>query len=416
MRKLSLLTAVFLLSILIISGCSKNAEGNNSGNDKVVLNVIDPFGTEPQDSQLTDILKQYEDSHPNVTIKRQSVPAENLISKVIQQASSGSAPDVIFSDAQMTPKLASSGAITPLDKYMDKFLGDDDLTSVYEKSITEIMKYNNKIYGVPVGNNTEVYFYNKDVFEKDGITPPKTWDELNNVVGKLKENNEYSFGYSAIASEFASWSFLPYAWMKGKDLKHFNTSETIEALNFWTDFVKDGYTPKSVLNWTENDVATQFINGKFPMFQGGSWIIPIMEKEDINYDIIPLPTPEKGGDSMGPIGGEVMVIGKNSKNEKAAWDFIAWTQDEEVLNPINETFGYLPAYLPAQEKYLKEHPKFESVAETLKHGKSRTAVVGIDYPEISKELWKGIQNVITGENTSDEIVKQIQDKVDNLSD
>ena len=77
--------------------------------------------------------------------------------------------------------------VTPLwKKYTDAGLYNPSLASAYT--------FNGKIYGIPDLVAYWVVFYNKKVFDKYQLTPPKTWAELEKVAATLKENKVTPFG------------------------------------------------------------------------------------------------------------------------------------------------------------------------------------------------------------------------------
>jgi ABC-type glycerol-3-phosphate transport system substrate-binding protein len=55
-------------------------------------------------------------------------------------------------------------------------------------NVLQTAAFNGKYYGIPnVGMQPVLLFYNKKVFAANNLTPPKTWDQLLNVVKKLKD-------------------------------------------------------------------------------------------------------------------------------------------------------------------------------------------------------------------------------------
>lgn len=58
---------------------------------------------------------------------------------------------------------------------------------VFPKDLFDLMLYKGHYWGVPVNiHRSNVLWYNKDVFARLGLTPPKTWDEFFTVAARLK--------------------------------------------------------------------------------------------------------------------------------------------------------------------------------------------------------------------------------------
>lgn len=72
----------------------------------------------------------------------------------------------------------------PLDDFIKKDPGLEDnfLPSVFNNAVVD-----GKPYGIPMrGTQPVLLFHNKKALDKAGVKPPKTWDELLDAVGKLK--------------------------------------------------------------------------------------------------------------------------------------------------------------------------------------------------------------------------------------
>lgn len=54
-------------------------------------------------------------------------------------------------------------------------------------SLAEAGVFDGKTYFMPYRPNAEINYYNTDMFEKYGLTPPTTWDELYETAKTLKE-------------------------------------------------------------------------------------------------------------------------------------------------------------------------------------------------------------------------------------
>jgi raffinose/stachyose/melibiose transport system substrate-binding protein len=68
--------------------------------------------------------------------------------------------------------------------------------------------FNGKSYGIPnAGMQTELFFYNKEIFSKYKLSPPTTWDELVAIIQTLKKNNIIPIGLAGQSQ----WPYLMYA-------------------------------------------------------------------------------------------------------------------------------------------------------------------------------------------------------------
>ncbi len=83
-----------------------------------------------------------------------------------------------------------------------------DWKNKFFPSVLSNAAFNGKFYGIPnAGMQTELFFYNKDIFSKYKLNPPTTWSELLNVINVLKKNNLIPI---ALAGG-SQWPYLMYA-------------------------------------------------------------------------------------------------------------------------------------------------------------------------------------------------------------
>src|SRR5258708_30906406 len=114
----------------------------------------------------------------NISIDRQSVPRNELISKVLLAAQQQQLPDVLMIDNPDLQEVANTGALAPLTDY------GVDLTGLYDNLI-QAGSLNGKVYGIAPGINGMALFYNVAMLAKAGVKPPTTWAEVKDAAGKL---------------------------------------------------------------------------------------------------------------------------------------------------------------------------------------------------------------------------------------
>src|SRR5258708_1795825 len=236
----------------------------------------------------------------NITLERQSIPRNELISKVLLAAQQQQLPDVLMIDNPDLQEVASTGALAQLTDY------GVDLKGLYPNLI-DAGSLNGKVYGIAPGINGMAIFYNVDMLNKANLKPPTTWAEVKDVAAKLTGNGVYGIAFSAVATEEGSWQFEPWFWGAGGDLKKLDSPEGVKALQFWVDLLNSGSASKSVVTWAQGDANDQFVAGKAAMQQNGVWNLGALDKAGIKYGGCPIPKPD-GGAAPGPMGGEGLTI------------------------------------------------------------------------------------------------------------
>lgn len=358
-------------------------------------------------------IAKFEEQHPNIKINRIYVPLGENIEKILLQSKTKSLPEIITIDTQDIPYLAQSGALLDLTPYVEDWETWDEVMDGSKGAVS----YNGKPYCMQFTQNTLALHYNKDLFEEAGLTrPPKDWEELELWAKKLTipEKGQYGFAYSAYSSEEATWHFEPILWSNGGDLLALDEPEAIEALNFYTSFVKKGYTNIDVVNWNQGDVGVQFRLGKAAMIIQGCWDIPLSQEANMNFEVAVIPPPKEGMPTIVPIGGETFGMSPFSSPEKkeAAWTFLKWLMEEE-MEAFNMKVNNIPTRASIAKKVIDEKPILEAFVKELQNGRSRSEYGGgVHYPNVSIAVREAIQKVITHDDVdAEEVFNEAAEKI-----
>ncbi|TCO49592.1 multiple sugar transport system substrate-binding protein [Kribbella antiqua] len=388
---------------LVLAACGDNGGGSSSSSGTTVssLSVLDYYNNDPDKSLVQKGLDSCA-SQLGITIKRETVPGDTLIQKVLQQASSKTLPDVLMLDNPDVQQIAATGALAPLN---DMGLNGDGVI----KGMVDATSYDGKLYGLAPVTNTIALFYNKDMLAEAGVQPPKTWDELKAAAKKLTKPGRYGMAFNANATYEGSWQFLPAMWTNGGDETDLTSPQVAEALQLWVDLVKSGSASKSVINWTQGDVNDQFIAGKAAMMVNGPWQIPSLNKNPkVKWDVVQFPVNKVGQTPVAPLGGEAWTVPLNkdqAKQQKAA-DFVkCLNSDENELAWAKARFT-LPTKTALLDQYVTEVPSMKAFGEQVVNARARTGKLGDKWPEAAKVIYQAIQLALTGKASAQDAFKQ----------
>ena len=180
---------------------------------------------------------------------------------------------------------------------------------------------------------TNVLWYNVDMFEKNGVTPPKTWEELNAACAKFvaAKVNCFVQGNKDLWT-VGNWGGHIISRVTGEALyaetlqknKPMNSPEFVKGLTVLADLAKAGYVNESVNSIADNEAASQFFQGKAAFHPIGSWLIGTQQGEapDFKMDFINLPAISDGAGDQNSI---MAVYTGYIVNEKS-------TKKTEVMN------------------------------------------------------------------------------------
>ncbi|MDK2900979.1 MAG: multiple sugar transport system substrate-binding protein [Thermotogaceae bacterium] len=409
---------VFLMIlVLMISGLAFS---------KTVITIQTYWSEEDENNTpFFEMLKKYQELHPDVEIKHYYVPFAELIKTLLTQSLTGSLPDIVFADNPDIRYLAAAGVFKDLTPLVEEWGVWDDFFPGSRAAVT----YEGKIYALHQSTNNLALWYNKEFFEKAGIKePPKTWDEVLEYCKILKDkfgkDGVYPIGFSAVNSEEGTWQFEPFLWSAGGNLLELDSKESIQALEFVTELVKEGYAPKDVMNWGQGDLTEYFRNRKLVMIVQGCWELgDVTGFQEVNMylgqniDIAKIPVPKEGMKPVVPMGGECFGLSATIEpsKEKIAWDIIKFLNSSENMAKFCAGAGRVPTRASAVPLLLELVPELEVFAKQAETAICRPVAGGGEkYTEVSSITINAVQQALSGALSPSEAFKQAAKKIRKL--
>ncbi|ADO54387.1 extracellular solute-binding protein [Paenibacillus polymyxa] len=323
--------------------------GNVTKDVTITFQNINPDPSTPSYKMIKQIVSQYEQDHPHVKIELDSLNTDQQKLKLKTQAAAKEVPDITIVNpaAQMKP-FVDAGLLAPLNDVADK----EGLKDTFQDGLLNYYSFDDKLYAFPDGNNIEVVFYNKELFEQAGIQKlPTTFDELITTVKTLKAK-----GITPIAiGEKDSWTgsllfmnillrtnegpnFLNDV-LDGK--KTFNDPAFVEAVDAFQELVQAGAFPDGATSIDYNAGGNIFKTRKAAMYIMGTW--------------------ETGSIDASPVAGKVgafqfpTVNGKGNVNEYviAPGSAFAVSANSEHLQETKDFLHYFITEMPKIQFDLK---------------------------------------------------------------
>jgi len=220
---------------------------------------------------------------------------------------------------------------------------------------------------------------------------------LNAALAKVKTAGKKGITFSAIGTEEGSFQFLPWFWGSGAKLTKLDSPEAVSALTLWTDWLKQGLAPNSVINNTQTTSWQEFASGDYAFGENGTWQIANAKKSGLDWGVIPIPA-AKGGPAPAPTGGEFVTVPVQKDTAKyptAAKVLSCLTSGDHALT-TDTTLSYIGASSAVQTKQ-SANPDLSVWVEAVKAAKGRTSDdLGTKYPKISEPMWGAFQAALSG--------------------
>ena len=381
------------------SKSSTGAGGSGSGSGGAAaggtFTVWDPYPQFESGSAWSQLLAKC-GTQAGVTVKRTGFDTTDLTTKVLLAAQQGSSPDVLIVDNPVVSTLADAGVIT------DTGTTHLDTTGV-APNLLAAGQLAGKTYGVPIGANTLALYYNKAVLTAAGvdITSVKDWSSLTAALAKVHAAGKKGITFSAIGTEEGSFQFLPWFWGAGANLKQLDSSQGVAALSLWTDWLKKGYAPNSVINNTQTTSWQEFATGQYAFSENGTWQLANAKKAGFDYGIIPIPA-MNGGTAAAPTGGEFVTIPVQDKTDRysTSQKLVACLTSADNAQATDTTLSYVAATPAVQAKQVAADPGLQPWVAAVAAAKGRTSDdLGTKYPKISQPMWTAVQAALSGSSS-----------------
>ncbi|MEV1243302.1 extracellular solute-binding protein [Nonomuraea sp. NPDC050022] len=391
--------------------CSSSPENGNGASASAspaagggTYTVWDPY---PQYDKSSDWVKLLEKcgTDAGVKVERTGYDTSDLTNKALLAAQQGNSPDVLIVDNPVVSTLAEAGVLTTTEE--NKL----DVTAI-APNLLAAGQSGGKTYGVPIGANTLALYYNKDVLKKAGvdIASVKDWASLTGALEKVKASGKKGITFSAIGTEEGSFQFLPWFWGSGANLTKLDSPEGVSAVALWSDWLKKGYAPNSVINNTQTTSWQEFASGDFAFAENGTWQLANAKKAGFAYGIIPVPA-KGGGTAPAPTGGEFVSIPVQSDTARYATSQKLVTCLTSADNSLTTTttLSYIAPTEAVQAKQVAATPDLRVWVEAVKAAKGRTSDdLGTKYPKISEPMWGAVQAALSGSKSPQEAMAAAQ--------
>ena len=335
---------------------SDSSSGSTGSSGPVTITWWHNSNTDPGKGYYETVAKDFQASHPGVTIQVSAMQHEDMLTKLDAAFQSGDAPDV----------------------YMERGGGElaDHVEAGLTKDLSEPAKdvigklggnvagfqVDGKTYALPFSLGVVGFWYNKSLFEKAGITsPPTSLDELSATVGKLKAAgiDPVSVGAGDKWPAAHYWYYLALRECPQQVLQ-----DAVKSLDFSNPcFIKAGEDLQKVIEakpFNKGFLSTPaqtgpgsasglLATGKVAMEMQGHWEPGVMQGltedkkglgEDTGWFAFPSVVGGQGDQSAALGGGDAWAVSKDAPD--AAVEFAKYLLSDEVQKGFAERDMGLP--------------------------------------------------------------------------
>lgn len=280
-----------IMAVSALTGCGSSSEKDSSSGAETTLTMW-TIATESDSfhKPYLQAIKEFEKNHPGVKINMETFENESYKTKIKAAVAANELPDIFFTwSGGFSESFVSSG---------------------------------------------KVMWYNKEMFKKQGVEVPATWDDFKAVCKKfidagikpigtsVKDTWVLAMLHDGLALKSAGADKVTKALTKQG--QSYNDPDFVKAANCIKELVDMGAFIDGATGLSNDEASASFYAEQVPMYFTGSWmggsIVTDAEKPD-NFAVAPIPVVNSKNasvtDFMGG-GSDTLMVSANTKNKDLA--------------------------------------------------------------------------------------------------
>ncbi|WP_138419077.1 extracellular solute-binding protein [Aquibacillus sediminis] len=374
-KKAITLLMVIFASVFLIVGCSgsgEDTESNGEGNNNSDSNSNDtssseetktiefmhlwPEGSSAMHNQIVDeIAADFEAENPGVEVDLEVLSNEQYKDKIKVLSTSNELPDVgmTWAAGYLNPYVEGN-KFAQLDDLLEGDLNDE-----FVAGTAEAYAIDGNTYGLPLELNITNVFYNKAMFEENGVEVPETYEELLEVTNTLSENGVNPIALGNKDRWTGSMWYMYFADRLGGTVlteaiereTSFEDPALTEAAAKVQDLVNNDAFISGFNGLSDEEAKSMFMNDQAAMYMIATWDLPnFTTNEDVpqefrdNVGYFPFPTVDGEGDTNSYVGGPGvgLFVAEDSEVKEEAKDFVSFFVQEWGDKSVTQA-GVIPA-------------------------------------------------------------------------
>lgn len=397
-----------------LGACAPTSSSSSSSAENVTLSV---WSWRPEDAATyKKIFDKFHESHKNITVDFKPYKSTEYNTILATGLTQAGGPDVMQLRAYgLVQPLVKANNLVPLDGKVAGLANFDKTALDGSRG-----KADGKVYGVPLEMSTFQIYYNKDIFAKNNLQPPKTWDDLINAAKTLQAAGITPFAAAGkdtwllplyddlfAASRYGGTDFEK-AVLSGQ--KKFDDPDYVAALDVLNQLKP--YFPKDQMGLAETDVQTLFATGKAAMIPEGSFALAPIKAIDssLNMGVFNAP-PAPGAVVNKPlqVGWVDASYGLNAKSthQKEALELLQWMSTKEFGQMVADDLKQVSLVKGVQSS----DPLLKQMAQNYQDNPTPYLML-VDFrygtPLGSDLEAAGLQKMLLGQQTSAQVAGDIQ--------
>jgi len=395
--------------------------GLRSGSEKTSA-TLSVWGVFDDPSVFQKLISQYQQTHPNIRVNYRQMNDVSYEQDLVNAAAAGIGPDIFMVHNTWLPKHYDK-----MSPFSAESLPINEFRNLYPSVVEQDFAPDGTVYALPLYLDTLAMYYNKDIFDSEGIAvPPKTWEEIVTLVPKLRRIDSIGrINRAAVAlggsnksinrasDILAALMLQSGVEMTSKDFTRATFSNGGDkALSFYTTFANPN---NQVFTWQEqlHYSLDNFAAGNTAIMFNYSHQIPLLRSKNpfLNFGVVVFPQLAQAAKPVAYPNYWGLAVSARSQNKAAAQEFIfALTASEQLAGTYSDSTKRPAALRSLIGKKIND-PEYGVFASQALIARSWPQVDNASITNIFSEM---IESVINGRADIFTSINRAQEEVSRL--
>lgn len=390
--------------------------------EKVTLSIYTQYADDDTKVPYDYAVEQLKEAYPNVELNL-IVQAQDDGQTLKTLAATGQLPDIYQASTDIINTFRESNQIMVLN---DVAKSTGFLDKLYEANKDLAYAEDGNIYAFPFsGQEYVLWYYNKALFEENGLEVPKTYDELKNCIEVFKskgitplalfgqEGWNTAAAYDVVATRYTEGGIkaLDEGTASITDEAYLTAAKTLEEL------VAAGLFQDSATTTNYDQASEMFLSGNAAMFINGQWYIEDATAalgENVDWMFYPAADEAsyEAGKSVFSGGGSAsgFAVNPDSENAELAAEVAEFITEKYCEAKVMYRHNPLVALDTGKEPDSEYPAMMKKLSDTLPSITATTKFTwGLTNSTFNDGIQSESQGLVSGQFTADEFIADMKD-------
>lgn len=281
---------------------TSSSEGEKTGEGITIRLLTRMSGADSGTQLKEEVLAEFQEKYPDITIQDESTNDSNSFDTQFRtDIASGNVADIIqWPGISIMKEYADTGVFLDLTDLINETPDIKDNVDSTLLSMMELSSVGTEgTYALPINNQMEVFYYNKDLFEQAGIEKePETWDEFFDACEKLEAigvtpwvvgaTNAWRLVHIQTGLLYKMCGVDKAKELGGREAK-WTDADVVETIAFIQELADKGVFGNDFAGLDYETEKAMFMSGQTAMTFDGSWRIAELADMEENVGVFRMP-------------------------------------------------------------------------------------------------------------------------------